>query len=78
MRKSASFVPQRHSRTSVTLRTAGEGGPLEEPLACIQLGLEFSLPVVWQRGKHPAPKQQYALPLLPTPLGNQARFWLRK
>lgn len=56
MRKSASFVPQRHSRTSVTLRTAGGRGPLEEPLACIRLGLEFSLPVVWAERKASSPQ----------------------
>lgn len=60
------FVPQRHSRTSVTLRAVcgGRRAP-EEPLSCIPLGLEPSLPVEQQRGQRLAPEQQQSAPVSP-------------
>lgn len=56
MRKSASFVPQRHSRTSVTLRTAGEGGPLEEPLSHLystRVGVQSACGVAERKASSP-------------------------
>lgn len=60
------FVPQRHSRTSVTLRAVcgGRRAP-EEPLSCFPLGLEPSLPVEQQKGQHLAPEQQQSAPVFP-------------
>lgn len=69
------FVPQRHSRTSVTLRAVGKAGP----------GRSSRLHSTWVRAQSArraaertasSPKAAAVCSCLPT-LGSQARFWLR-